>query len=223
MHPEKTNKEQNNPETRGKDSGLLGSQWEEKLSQIAKNIKKDTRLTLMGSAPNMLRGQPSRMSIDLDVWKETSTFDNNDLKQAVEAADLLFNPTEEIPDKPYIQIVESGICQLGKFSKKEIQNIQKLGNLNLECPPIENLIASKLLRADPKDLEDINWMVNKYQPNIKKIKEIIKSFPNEHKEKALENLIYLDVICNGINHSPRTKKQDCKGKQMTQPSTSPLE
>ena len=210
-----------NPEKQGQDSGLLGSQWEEKLSQIAKNIKKVTRLTLMGSAPNMLRGQPSRMSIDLDVWKETSAFDKNDLKQAVEAADLLFNPTEEVPNKPYIQIVEAGICQLGKFSKEEIQNIQKLGKLNLECPPIENLIASKLLRADPKDLEDINWMVNKYQPNIKKIREIVKSFPKEHREKTLENLIYLDVICNEINHPQKTKKQESRGKQMAQTQQTP--
>lgn len=187
-------------------NGLKGSQWQDKLSQISKGVKKATRLTLMGSAPNMLRGQPSRMSMDLDVWKTSSCYDRDDLKQAVESAGLLFNPTEEAPTKPYIQIIEAGICQLGRFKTQDIENLETMGNLSLEAPPIENLIASKLLRAEAKDLEDINWMISKYQPNISKIKEVIKSFPPEHKEKALENMVYLEVICNSsLPAKPKVK------------------
>lgn len=187
--------ENNNPQySKLNMQGLSGSQWEDKLSQIARKIKKPTKLTLMGSAPNMLRGQPSRMSIDLDIWKQTSTFDKEDIKQAVESTGLLFNPTQEIPDKPYIQIVEAGICQLGKFSTHDLQEIQSERKLCLQCPPIENLIASKLLRSEPKDLEDINWMVNKYRPNVEKIKEIIHSFPAEQRQKTLENIVYIEVM-----------------------------
>jgi hypothetical protein len=206
------------PETISHGKGLLGSQWQEKISLIAKLVKKKTTLTLMGSAPNMLQGQPSRMSIDLDVWKATSSYDRDDLKNAVEGAGLLFNPTEEIPDKPYIQIVEEGICQLGNFKKEELKNIENTGNLYLNCPPIENLIASKLLRSEAKDLEDINWMVSKYQPNLKKVKEIINSFPQEQKEKALENFIFLEVIANSIElDSKNLKKEKIKKDQSTLP------
>lgn len=182
-------------------NGLSANQWREKLSEISGHIKNKTQLTLMGSAPNMLRGQPSRMSLDLDVWKPSSNYDSKELKKAVEASGLLFNPTEDIPSKPYIQIVEPGICQLGNF---KTQNLEKMGNLDLVCPPIENLIASKLLRSDAKDLEDIAWMCSIATPNTNKVKEIIKTFPEKQKQVALENLVYLEVI----NYNTQGRSQE---------------
>jgi hypothetical protein len=202
MSNNKVTKASNNPNAANATDPIVGlgpKEWEEKLSQIAKNIKIPTKLTLMGSAPNMLRGQPSRMSIDLDVWKPTSSYDKNDLQQAVEKAGLLFNPTEEVPEKPYIQIVEPGICQLGRLDPNEIKTLEKMGNLDLQSPPIENLIASKLLRCEAKDLEDISWMFSKYQPDVQKIKNIIKTFPSEAKSRATENLVYLEVISQSVS------------------------
>jgi hypothetical protein len=198
--------------------GLTGQEWEEKLSLIGKKIKTNTSLTLMGSAPNMLRGQPSRTSIDLDVWKPTSSYDKEELKIAVESAGLLFNPTEEIPDKPYIQIVEPGICQLGNLSKGDIENLESIGNLNIQCPKIEYLIASKLLRAEGKDLEDITWMMTKYKPDVKKVKNVINSFPPEAKNKAKENLIYLSVIEE--NSREEKRKESKTSSKKTNPDNS---
>ena len=151
------------------------------------------------------------MSIDLDVWKPTSNYDASELKKAVEASGLLFNPTEieeNIPSKPYIQIVEPGICQLGSF---KTQSLDKMGNLDLLCPPVENLIASKLLRSDAKDLEDITWICSNYAPNITKVKEIIKTFPSKQKGIALENLVYLEVINSHSQEKSQKKSLKDKG------------
>lgn len=37
----------------------------------------------------------------------------------------------------------------------------RMGRLHLLRPPVENLIASKLIRAEPKDLGDIRFLVSR--------------------------------------------------------------
>jgi hypothetical protein len=180
-------------------AGLTQKEWEQTLERIAAALRNPTRLTLMGSAPNILGGQPSRTSIDLDVWKPASTFDRQDLEDATEKAGLLFNPKGEIePNTPYIQIVEPGICQLGEFRPEEIETV---GNLRTERPPAENLIAAKLVRAEEKDLEDIAWLLATYQPEYENIRKIIQSFPREQRARATENLVFLEVL------APKRKKR----------------
>lgn len=172
--------------------GLTQKEWEEKLRKIAAGLKTPAKLTLMGAAPNILGGQPARTSIDLDVWKPTSQFDRDDLQAATEKAGLLFDPKSEAdPHKPYIQIVEPGICQLGKFRPVEMET---RGKLKVERPPAENLVAAKLTRAQNKDLEDIAWLMANHQPDRGTIKQIIKSFPRQQRETATENLVFLEII-----------------------------
>lgn len=180
--------------------------WRQKLKKVAEHLKSQTRLTLMGSGATMLSGQDFRASIDLDVWKPTSSYAEKDLQDAVEAAGLLFNPKDEDPSTPYIQIVEPGICQLGSFTPR---TLEKKTNLSLEIPPPENLIASKLKRANPKDLEDIAWTyaheesLGNPRPAKKTIRKIIDSFPQEVKTPALENMVFLDVVAPPYSEPPR--------------------
>jgi hypothetical protein len=182
--------------------------WKQKLKKISQNLKTQTELTLMGSGATMLCGQDFRASMDLDVWKPTSSFDPKDLQQAVEAAGLLLNPQDEDPSTPYIQIVEPGICQLGEFKPRTLQTEK---NLSLTLPPPENLIASKLKRANPKDLEDIAWTyaheeaIGNPRPATKTIRKIIKSFPKDIQTPALENLVLLDVVVPQPNQTPTRK------------------
>jgi len=184
------------------DDGLTRKQWEEKLGQIAQNLRLPTQLTLMGSAPNILAGQPSRTSMDLDVWNPTSDFDRSDLQNAVEKAGLLFDPKEAIdPTTPYIQIVEPGICQLGEFKP---QKIEKRGNLHLEKPPAATLIAAKLLRAQDKDLEDIAWLLSTHQISHDAVRDVILTFPAPQRQTALENLVYLAALSHHTRATTET-------------------
>lgn len=161
----------------------------------------------MGSTPNILGGQPSRTSIDLDVWGPESDFDREDLENAVRAAGLEFDPKGEIePGVAYVQIVQPGISQLGAF---EPQPIETRGNLALFKPPPATLIAAKLIRAQPKDLQDITWLLAENLVATKDVESVIDQFPSTQREVAKENLVYLKVLKPKSSRptKPRKRKQ----------------
>ena len=168
--------------------------WMRSLECLAMALGKDgppVQLCLIGSAVCLLGNMPERTSRDLDIWKPASTYDTLELKAAAEHAGMLFNPKEYLePEDPYLQIVEPGIVQTGKFTPVLMD---RMGRLELYRPPIENIIASKLTRAADKDIQDILYLIKTYQPDIREIKTIVQSFPHAAKAQATENLIYLDV------------------------------
>jgi hypothetical protein len=167
-------------------------QWAEKLRLIASHLQYPASLCLIGSAIGMF-SQQSRVSINLNIWKQHSSFLYTDLKQAVEKAGLLFNPKDEMePDTPCIQIVQPGIVQLGKFMDTTVL-LQETG-LIVCRPPIENIIASKLVRASPKDIEDIIYLKNRFGITKQQVETILNTFPpGTLQHNAKENLVYLDI------------------------------
>jgi hypothetical protein len=72
--------------------------------------------------------------------------------------------------------------------------LERLGRLHLYRPPVENLIAAKLIRAAPKDLEDITFLISRHRPDRDRIRQIIAAFAQPAREKAVESLVYLDVL-----------------------------
>ena len=171
--------------------GLDREQWNEKLALIGQELERlgaTASLTVVGSAPGILAGQPARTSMDLDVWRPKSDFDRTTFKAAVEAAGLLYDPKGYEPAAPYIQIVEPGIVQVGKF---EPEPVERYGALNISKAPAANLIASKLLRASEVDLYDIAWMMGTYNPDPVDVGAAINSFPRQQREQATENTVYL--------------------------------
>ncbi len=180
--------------------GLGPEEWAQKLKEISKHLEHETSLCIIGSAVGMF-AQQIRTSIDLDVWNKGSAFFYSDLKQASEKAGLLFDPKGEMePDKPYIQIVQPGVVQVGDYHETEV--VFRETGLTVVRPPIENIIASKLVRASAKDLEDIAYLRQYFAVPNEKIKEIISKFPRgTTREQALENSVYLEVL-----PTPKIKK-----------------
>jgi hypothetical protein len=87
--------------------------------------------------------------------------------------------------------VEPGLTQLGEF---EPVFIERIGRLQLYRPPVENLVAAKLIRAAQKDLGDIQFLVSRHRPDLQRVRDIIAKFPATARERATENLVYLDVL-----------------------------
>lgn len=180
--------------------GLDAKEWAGKLEGIARRLDADfeedvdepTELCVIGSAACMFDGM-IRTSMDLDVWRPASRFDEQQLRSAVEAEGLLFNPTIETPDRPYIQIVDPGIVQTGEFD-----SVCPLGSywtcLDIVRPPVENIIVSKLIRAEPKDIEDIMHLATRHAPDFQKIRDLIADLPHDHKWRAEENSVYLEIM-----------------------------
>lgn len=83
------------------------------------------------------------------------------------------------------------MSQLGRF---EPVLGERLGRLHLYRPPVENLVAAKLIRAEPKDLGDIRFLVSRHRPDLQRVRQIIAGFERHARDKASENLVYLDVF-----------------------------
>lgn len=150
------------------------------------------RLCLIGSAACLFGGMEGRTSADLDVWKPASDYDRFELQAAAEKAGLLFDPKTTLePDTPYLQLVEPGLTQLGPF---EPVLLERLGRLHVYRPPAENLVAAKLIRAEPRDLGDIRFLVSHYRPDLQRVRQIVAAFEPHARERATENLVYLDVF-----------------------------
>jgi len=169
--------------------------WMRALEDIAVALGKEgdpVEICLIGSAACLLAGMDGRTSRDLDVWEPASNYDTAELRKAVESAELAFNPNSFVePSTPYIQIVEPGLVQIGDFTPVRLM---RMGRLHLTKPPIENLIAAKLIRCEEKDLADIRYLISQYVPDLDAISGIISTFPQAAREKAAENLVYLEVF-----------------------------
>lgn len=163
------------------------------------------RLCLIGSVACVFGGMATRTTRDLDVWKPASDYDLIELKQAIETAGLTFDPKSSLdPDTPYVQMVEAGPTQLGQF---EPVFMERLGRLYLYRPPIENLIASKLVRAEGRDVEDVVFLMAKHSPTQAAIRTVIESFTEPGKTQALENLVYLQVTDQSVSDEPTPRKK----------------
>ena len=174
---------------------LDGEAWSAVLADLGQALGKKgspVRLCLIGSAACLFGGMDGRTSADLDIWKPASDFDRRELKTAAEKAGLLFDPKQTLePGRPYLQLIEPGITQVGDF---EPVFIERIGRLQLYRPPVENLIAAKLIRAEPKDLGDIQFLVSRHHPDLRQVRKVIKQFSLPARERATENLVYLEVL-----------------------------
>lgn len=174
---------------------LNGEAWSAVLADLAQALGKEgspLRLCLIGSAACLFGGMDGRTSADLDIWKPASDYDRLELQTAAEKVGLLFDPKQTLePDRPYLQLVEPGLTQLGTF---EPVLIERVGRLHLFRPPVENLIAAKLIRAEPKDLGDIRFLLSRHRPDLQRVRAIIAEFSSQARQCATENLVYLDVL-----------------------------
>ena len=69
-----------------------------------------------------------------------------------------------------------------------------MGRLEIYRPPIENLIVSKLIRADSRDLSDIRFLISRHRPDLSLVRELAGKLSVKGREKVLENLVYLDIF-----------------------------
>ena len=164
----------------------------EKLAAALPSPGPPVKLCLIGSAACLFGGMDGRTSADLDVWRPQSDYDRGELRAAAEVAGILFDPKSALdPEKPYLQIVEPGLTQLGAF---EPVLVDRMGRLEIYRPPVENLVAAKLIRAEPKDIGDIRFLISLHRPDPAQIRAVVAAFPPGSRERAQENLVYLEVL-----------------------------
>lgn len=171
------------------------------LERIDANLREEMRLCLIGSGANILLGQPDRGTDDLDAWARASRFRESELRQAVEGAGLAFDPHDEFPQAPYLQVVHPGIVQVpgydpakGEWFGKEETVAWQGERLTVTTPPPEALIASKLVRGDDRDFEDCLWLMAAKEVDAAGILAAVRRLPGEARDKARDHLDILNIM-----------------------------
>lgn len=181
------------------DQGFNKTQWIDALDDLGAELaeRSDSQITslcVIGSVACMFDGDSARTSMDCDVWAPASNYNRALLAEAATAVGLLFDPTQEVVARPYLQIVTPGIVQLGSFDAGGVP-IKSTGGLSLAHPPVSNLIASKLLRADAKDISDISGLLSRHpEVTAETIDLVLSGFPGTQRERGRENLVFIEVL-----------------------------
>jgi hypothetical protein len=110
----------------------------------------------------------------------------------------LYDPKDELdPGAIYVKIVQPGIVKLPQDFKVEI--LGQYGKLTVAMPDPALLSAAKLVRGDPRDIEDVAWWVKERALDLDEIRAAIGSLPDaSQRESARENIFLVElVVANG--------------------------
>lgn len=184
------------PSVTGAHASTASSDWstiQAALIRVGEHLKHPTRLVLIGSSVGMFYGQVGRMTEDVDVWSPKSKVDLGDIAQACEKAGIHFDPRGyDLPrDGLYLQMVTPGVVHVGKWKSEE--TMFSSGNLQVVHPPAENIIASKLVRCEAYDLDDIVFLMGRLQVSLEAVRGAISTLSGAARETAEENLVLLEL------------------------------
>jgi hypothetical protein len=89
---------------------------------LGRKLAKPTTVCLIGSSPGIASGQPDRQSVVVDVWRQSSSYDETELRKACQEVGILFDPKGELdPGAICFQIIRPGIVDLP--SSFEVESI----------------------------------------------------------------------------------------------------
>jgi hypothetical protein len=105
------------------------------------------------------------------------------------------------PGAIYIQIVRPGLVNLPEDFKVEI--LGEYGALKVAMPEAALLSATKLVRNDPRDVEDVAWSIKERALGVDEIRAAVNMLPDaSQREVARENMILVELV----RASERTRK-----------------
>lgn len=186
----------------------------ELLERMDRDARHQQRICLIGAAAIILLGRPARQTEDIDVWRQGSRLSEADLRRTAEQAGLIYDPKDDAPKGPYIQIVNPGIVNLPQPKNdvwptgEKSRALWQGRKLTVICPPPSILAASKLVRASEVDLDDLTFLVGTIGVTKPQIERAIRCFPAQEQVDARENLDLLKVILDQAERRRRRKQED---------------
>lgn len=158
-------------------------------------LTKPTTVCLIGSSPGIASGQSDRQTPDIDVWRGQSSYDETALRKACEDVGILFDPRGEQldPEAIYVQIIRKGLVNLPADFAVEV--VGEFGNLRVVMPDPSLLVAAKLVRGTPRDVEDAAWWMRERALRADDIREAIGALPDPvQRETASENVVLVELV-----------------------------
>lgn len=164
------------------------------FDELGRRLKMPTTICIIGSSPGIVSGQPERQSPDIDVWRQKSTFDETDFREACQELGLMFDPKGELdPGAIYVQIVRPGAVRLPKDFDVEV--LGHYGALPVIMPDPALLSAAKLVRGTPRDVEDVVWWVKERALRLDDIVAAIEGLPDStQRATAAANVVLVELV-----------------------------
>lgn len=164
------------------------------LKRLDVAIKHHNTLYVYGSAACILLDEPDRTSLDIDVAGPYSQADFGDIEQAAEKAGIPINPEETYSGDHIEWIASLRLCLPKPEPETEIVLWQG-SKLTVKTVPVPELIASRLIRYDPIDRSDIQYLYSQTTVTFNEIESAVRRLPApfDRDPLVLDNLKNLKV------------------------------
>jgi hypothetical protein len=155
----------------------------EHLARLDAALPEPARLCIYGSAALMLMGQEDRFSVDVDVAGPYSTVNEAALAAAAQQAGLPVNPPEDFPADHIEWVGPSRLC-LAAPSAEQAVILWQGSRLTLFTLPPADLIASRLIRYDPTDQADIQFLLIHARVRFEEVAQAVTRLPSAFRDDA---------------------------------------
>ncbi|MBI4324822.1 MAG: hypothetical protein HY674_06105 [Chloroflexi bacterium] len=159
------------------------------LVRLDSALGESARLCIYGSAALMLMGEEGRVSVDVDVAGPYSTVNEAALAEAARAARLPVNPPEDFAEDHLEWVGPARLCLAAPRPDESVVLWQGRWLTVFTLPP-SDLAASRLIRYDPIDQADIQFLIVHGRVRYEDIAQAVHRLPVAFRDDVLvrENL-----------------------------------
>ena len=159
------------------------------LAQLDAALAEPARLCVYGSAVLMLLGEEDRFSVDMDIAGPYSVVNERALADAAQRIGWPVNPPDDFTGD-YIEWIGPARLCLAVPAAETAPVLWQGSRLTLFTVPPADLIASRLVRYDPTDQADIQFLQIQARVRFEEIAAAAHRLPPSFRDNALvrENL-----------------------------------
>ena len=148
----------------------------EHLARLDAALGEPARLCIYGSAALMLMGEEDRFSVDVDVAGPYSTINERALAAAAQQIGLPVNPPDDFPADHIEWIGPTRLCLAVPSLENTVKLWQGSGLTVFTLSPAD-LVASRLIRYDPTDQSDIQFLVIHARVRFEDVAQAVDRLP----------------------------------------------
>lgn len=159
------------------------------LARLDAALSEPAQLCIYGSAACMLLGEEDRFSVDVDIAGPYSKVSEPALAAAARQAGLPLNPPDEFSGD-HLEWVGPGRLCLAPPAAEDAVQLWQGSRLAVFTVSPADLVASRLIRYDPTDQADIQFLVIQSRLGIEQVEMAARRLPEPFRSDVLvrENL-----------------------------------
>lgn len=156
----------------------------EHLARLDAALGEPARLCVYGSAALMLMGEEDRFSVDVDIAGPYSTVNEGALAAAAQQIGLPVNPPEDFSGDHIEWVGPNRLC-LAVPSPENAVVLWQGSRVTLFTLPPADLIASRLIRYDPTDQSDIQFLLVHFRLGFEDVAQAVDRLPAAFRDDPL--------------------------------------